>query len=194
MQAPPAAKGTSEGGPRCDGADGYSRPVFGWRCENTESYAQGANYERIEGATSVRECLDACSARPDCTAVSDYLETRTLGACLLERGNCETLSKAGFAEEDGGRTHRRICDDEGVCHFEEIADNFSCGDDAYSGSKVDNVQSIEDCFIACLADPSCTAVLDYFYIQSVPGCYLNTASCDTPIKNYQDGVLYVKCD
>jgi hypothetical protein len=183
----------SEGAPTCDGSGEYSRPASGWRCENTESYAQGPNYERVAGATSVQQCLDACSARPDCTAVSDYSAVRPYTGCFLEHADCETRSKAKFAEEDGGRTHRKVCDGQGMCHFEEVPDNVHCGKDWDSGTKVDDAQSIEDCYGACLQDTSCTAVRDYFYLQSVPGCYLNTSTCDGPVRNFQDGVLYVKC-
>jgi hypothetical protein len=118
---------------------------------------------------------------------------RPASGCFLEHADCETRSKADTAEENGGRTHRKICDRQGVCHFEEIPDNFDCGKDWGSGSKLDDAQSIEDCYGACLADASCTAVRDYFYSQSVPGCYLNTSTCDGPVRNYQDGVLYLKC-
>ena len=107
---------------------------------------------------------------------------------------CDALSKPGFAEEDGGRTHRKRCDQQGVCGYETIADNFGCGQQWSDGVKLEGAQSLDDCLDACRADPSCTAVRDYFYPQQVPGCYLNIASCDTPVTNYQDGSLYLKCD
>ena len=132
-------------------------------------------------------------ARPDCTAVSDYLAMRPASGCFLEHADCDIRSKDVSAEENGGRTHRKVCDDQGTCHFEEIPDNSDCGKDWGIGTRLDDAQSIEDCYGACLADASCTAVQDLFYTQSVPGCYLNVSTCDAPVRNYQDGVLYLKC-
>jgi hypothetical protein len=189
-----AGTGTGGEGGESSCAPGSYSVLGGWRCENTESYAQGANYERVEGATTIDQCLDACDAREDCSAVSDYLQTQVFLGCYLGYSSCDTLSKPIYAEEDGARTHRKICADDGSCHFEAIPGNYGCGSEAGwgNGYEVAGATSIDDCNAACLASSTCQSVIDYFYLEAVPGCYLNTSTCDAPVETFQDARVYVK--
>jgi hypothetical protein len=112
--------------------------------------------------------------------------------CYLDFISCDEPTKPDYAEEDGGRTHEKVCASDGSCTFRELADNYQCGFASPDG-RVETAQSIDDCKALCLMDPACTAVREYFYTADVPGCYLVTTSCDAPVENYQDGVLYPKC-
>jgi hypothetical protein len=181
-----------EGGEPSCGPESYVA-LGGHRCESTESYAQGPNYERVGGATTREECLEVCAARPDCSAVSDYLMLDPFQGCYLDTSSCETFSKPLYAEEDGGRTHQKVCDETG-CRFEAIPGNYGCGDENEwgGGTRLVDAASLDDCKAACLASPTCQSVNDYFYLRAVPGCYLNTSTCEAPVSNFQDGSLLVK--
>jgi hypothetical protein len=148
---------------------------------------------RVDCATSIDECFEACRARPDCTAVADYLEMRPASACALDHDPCDTLTKDPLiAEEDGARAHEKVCEADGSCTFVEIPGNYACGD-WNPERQVMGATSLDDCKALCLDDPACTSVQDWFYSLSVPGCYLVTSSCDAPVLNYQDGILYPRC-
>jgi len=65
--------------------------------------------ERLEGA-SFDECLSACLARSDCSAVLDYhwLEPPDLG-CYLFVSSCDSPTSGAWQEEDGARYYRKVC-------------------------------------------------------------------------------------
>jgi hypothetical protein len=177
----------------CEGGGEYSKAWGGYRCESTESYAQGPNYEKVEGATTLDECFAACNARSDCTAVSDYFEMRPYSGCELVYSSCDSLTRPLSAEENGAMSYEKVCDMDG-CTFERIPGFYECGQDLPPGVALDGAESLDDCKAVCLDDPFCTGVADYFYGFDVPGCYLNVGSCDAPYRSFQDGTLYVKCE
>jgi hypothetical protein len=182
------------GTPSCD-APTYSEKMIGWRCESAESFARGSSYERVDGA-SLDECFAACSARQDCTAVTDFLGFQaTGGVCVLSDADCETPVHLGSAEEDGIRYHRKTCDEQHGCRMEELTDFLHCDDAGGSQVIPGGGLNFAACTAACLADPTCTMVRDTTYLRSIRGCYLTLTSCDAPFRSYQDGLLYVKhCD
>jgi hypothetical protein len=136
--------------------------------------------------------LYVCETRPDCTAVADYLGMRPFQGCALDHDPCDTLTKDSVAEEDGARAHEKVCAADGSCSFVEIPGNYACGS-WFLEPLVDGATSLDDCKALCLDDPTCTSVQDYFYLAEVPGCYLVTSSCDAPVRNFQDGILYPRC-
>jgi hypothetical protein len=77
------------------------------RCE----FSGWPNTVELSGATSLDDCFEACRASPRCTGVVDYfwLGEPELG-CQLYESTCDAPTMPGFAEEDGGKEYRKICE------------------------------------------------------------------------------------
>jgi hypothetical protein len=86
----------------CD-ASGCRFEFLGYwlRCENPDSHV------RVENATSIRDCEEACLSDPNCTAITDYLWLNDVGGCYLFTGSC--VSSKGLPEGDEGQTYRKVC-------------------------------------------------------------------------------------
>jgi hypothetical protein len=56
---------------------------------------------------------------------------------------------------------------------------MQCSDGDY-GEAYSGATSRADCERACIADPACSAVIDYFWITEIVGCYVYTSTCDAP--------------
>jgi hypothetical protein len=203
----PGVGGTSgRGGTSGSGGEGASDPTAGapgcrfealpegYRCENAGSRVQDDTSKRV-GAGALWQCEDACTANPACTAITDYFGETGFEQCNIVRGDCGDAEPNPNGEEDAGKHYRKVCDDFG-CRFEYLGLWMQCsnGDygDAYSGAT-----SRADCERACFADPECGAVIDYFWIAEIVGCYVYESTCDDPqpLPFGDPGRTYVrKCD
>lgn len=71
----------------------------------------GQNTMQVVGATELEDCMARCAATPGCTAVTDYfwLDRPDLG-CWLHLSTCDSPGPEVWAEEDGGKQYRKVCD------------------------------------------------------------------------------------
>lgn len=185
--------GTGEGGHGGEPVtctDDFTQAPSGMRCSDGEAYAQGPTFVLVAGATKLSECLDACRARPDCRAVSDYFTSDVVAACAITHDACDEPAKPIWSEEDGGLTHRKSCDGES-CSYESLG-SFHCAEQPVE-SFVTGATSLDDCIQACDADESCTAVIDYFYLLDVFGhCFMSVGTCSSQLVNAEEGVFHLR--
>jgi len=145
----------------CDGGENYAQSPF------AEWYAPPGNYELCEA-----ECL----ARSNCTAVIDYADTyMPRYGCYVYTTPCDRPSTGDWYEEDAGKDYRKTCED-GPCRFEFLGYWLRC-ENPDSHVRVEGATSIGECEDVCFADPNCTAITDYLWLNEVGGCYLFTGSC-----------------
>jgi hypothetical protein len=53
-----------------------------------------------------------------------------------------------------------------------------CEESGYPHSTlIKGATSIQDCETACLENPDCTSVVDYFWLKSIRGCFLFSGAC-----------------
>jgi hypothetical protein len=159
--------------------DCFDALAKGLRCEGAEAHAQGPYLERVASATMLWQCEEACRQRPDCGGVSDYFQEPALPLCYLDYGSCEPVTMGGWEEEDAGKQYRKVCPAGKPCYLEYLGNWVRC-ESTSSGTSKAVKTNLEDCQAACLKDPTCTGITDYFYLSDVPGCYLYTASCNAP--------------
>jgi len=163
----------------------------GLRCENADRYGQGTNLEKVEAAISLADCQAECLQRPDCSAVSQFANVQPLALCVTRTVPCGTPSTGPWQEEDAGKEYLKVCPPGEACRFDYLGDWIRCEEGASAASVT---TSFQDCQTACLADPNCTAITDYFWIGEVSGCYLNTSTCTAPssLPWEDDGKVYRK--
>ncbi len=156
------------------------KPVgAGLRCEGAEAHAQGPLLERACESTTLSACEELCRHRPDCTGVSDYfVGQQPYDLCYLRHAACGKPATSGWQEEDAGKEYVKVCSAQG-CHLEYLGDWIRC-DDETNAASVSVQTSLQDCATQCLQDPMCTSITDYFYLRSLPGCYLYTGTCSAP--------------
>ena len=82
------------------------------------------------------------------------------------------------AEENASKDYRKVCE-AGRCSLEYLGDWMSC-QDAGTSTELMGATCRADCDRACLADSTCSGVIDYFWIAGIVGCYLYTSTCDRP--------------
>jgi hypothetical protein len=96
------------------------------------------------------------------------------------------MSSAGTADDPdrGGQGGESIAPS-GRCYFEYLGDWIRCeGDNDYPWSRDVVNKSLADCTRACLAQPDCVAVVDYYWMNRPDlGCTLDVSSCSRPGPN-----------
>jgi hypothetical protein len=171
-----AAGGAGQG---AAGAESCFEPLpLGARCENAGSRVQDATSVRVEGADRLEDCERACVARADCTAVTDYFAEPGLSACYLRHVECGDVGTPVWAEEDAGKEYVKVCDEKGRCALAYLGHFRRC--ESAMVTELATATSRADCDAACLADPTCTGVTDFFWLNEIPGCYLYTSTCESP--------------
>ncbi len=198
---PMGQAGESEGGaagegerPNCVGSGDYTVGSEGYHCDSTWSYAQGGEMIKVEGATTIEDCMAACNARSDCTAVSDFFALRAGFGCGVNTGSCKPVVTI-WAQEDGGLDYRKVCPSAGACTMEFLGYDVRCNDVNTAGVRVPGATTRAECEDVCLADPDCVSVYDYTYLDDVIGCWLNVGPCGKLVESYEDGIVYRKiCD
>jgi hypothetical protein len=165
----------------------------GQRCAGAGSRAQDGYSEKIEGATLL-ECEAKCRAEPTCNAVVNYPYEEPLG-CYLRSGPCEDQTIPIWAEEDAGKEYVKVCDETG-CSLPYLGHWMRCGEESYSLVWLDSATVLGDCKAACLDDPNCTSVIDYFWLAEVAGCYLFHEPCSAsePLPYGDPGETFRKCE
>jgi hypothetical protein len=62
----------------------------------------------VEGATSLRDCEEACLARSDCNFIKDFFWLHEIVGCYLFTGACCGVEPLPFG--DLGKGYRKVCD------------------------------------------------------------------------------------
>jgi hypothetical protein len=73
-----------------------------------------------------------------------------------------------------------------TCWFEELGTTTWCEGAGAPNFINPQAESLQDCADACIVEPTCTAIIDWFWLEdySGPPCLLHTAGCE----NTQPGV------
>jgi hypothetical protein len=101
--------------------------------------------------------------RPDCLGVSDYLAGEMLvNACYLRHTPCGKPGTGDWHEEDGAKEYVKVCPSADNCHFEYLGDWIRCEDESPGAVDTSLTSNLQACNSACLTDPTCTSVSDYF--------------------------------
>jgi hypothetical protein len=160
------------------GASGCSFQYLGaeTHCEGAESRAQDDNHELFAEAQEIEDCAAECAAREDCNAIVDYFGEAPLPRCYLGTTNCDNPVQTGSSEEDAGKIYRKECDGDD-CSLEFLGNWLRCAE-TETFVEHEAAEDLDSCVQACLDDPTCTSVADYFWLDSIRGCYLYTGECD----------------
>jgi hypothetical protein len=150
----------------------------GTRCESGAAYALSPLYEWYAPVGNFPLCRDECLARPNCTAVVTYPDiSEPRFTCYVYTTSCDSPGPGDWYEEDAGKDYRKVCDEKGRCRFNYVGNYLRC-EDPDSHEPVPGARSRADCEEACLQNPDCTAITDYFWLNDVGGCYLFSGSCE----------------
>ncbi|MDD9945791.1 MAG: putative metal-binding motif-containing protein [Myxococcales bacterium] len=76
-------------------------------CEEPE---EGNPYVDVPDVTTLEGCMTACLERNDCVAVSDWSWLGLGHGCSLYMGPCDTPRHEAWAEENGARMYRKLCE------------------------------------------------------------------------------------
>jgi hypothetical protein len=170
---PTAGRGGSMGAPRECTFEALPDRI---RCADSAAYAQSSSLEKVPGVTELDACESACEAHGDCTGVVFYPPFETPQRCELYTLPCDAPGPGVSWEENAAKEYRKVCEDE--CRLEFVGLWNRCeGADIDPMVGVPGADSAEDCFEACLANPDCTGVSDYLWLDEVSGCYLATGEC-----------------
>jgi hypothetical protein len=181
-------------GQTCVGNGSYEAPRLGVNCRNWWELVDGDVFVKVESADNIEECLAACDARSDCTAVSDFFGRRASYGCTVSSEPCEPVEPI-WAAEDAGVEYVKVCPVSGACRMDPLGWGVRCDADGGNGSRVAGATSFADCAAICLGDPSCVSADDHSYLNDFVGCFLNVAPCDRMVETYDEGTLYRKiCD
>jgi hypothetical protein len=174
---PTAGRGGSTDGPReCT----FEALPESKRCASSAAYAQSSSLEKVPGVMELEACESACEARGDCTGAVFYPPFVTPRRCELYTLPCDAPGPGLDWEENGAKEYRKVCGD--GCGLEFVGLWNRCeAADIDPMKEVPGADSADDCFEACLTDPDCTGVSDYFWLDEVPGCYLATEPCGSEV-------------
>jgi hypothetical protein len=167
------------------------------RCEDAGSRVQDDTSKRVRRATEIEDCEAKCLARENCTAITDYFSEPGLDACFIRHGSCGAVTSPVWAEEDAGKEYRKVCSARGRCRLQYLGDWQRCDEGASTLEQIAGATSRADCEQACLDSPTCSSVVDYFWIGKIRGCYLYSSECSAPepLPFGDPGVTYRKvCD
>jgi hypothetical protein len=166
----------------------------GTRCDTGAAYAENLFYDWYAPVGNFSLCQEECLARPGCTAVVAYPDiSDPRFTCYVYTTSCDNPSTGDWYEEDAGKDYRKVCDENGRCSFDYVGDLRRCENpDAHE--PVPGATSRDDCEAACMANPDCTAITDYFWLNDVGGCYLFSGACEGTgdLPPGDEGVTYRK--
>lgn len=168
------ARGGGNAGPNC-----RVEPLSqGTRCDTGAAYAQNRFYDWYAPVGNFPSCQDECLARPNCTAVVAYPDiSDPRFTCYVYTTSCDNPGTGDWYEEDAGKDYRKVCDEKGRCSFDYVGDLRRC-ENPEAHEPVPDATSRADCEAACVRNPDCTAITDYFWLNDVGGCYLFSGTCE----------------
>ncbi len=72
---------------------------------------EGAPEEAARRVAPGIDCVALCQDDPYCTGVTDYFWLDEPGfGCYLYRSTCDAPTMPDWAEEDGGKDYKKVCD------------------------------------------------------------------------------------
>lgn len=145
-------------------------------CQGAASRTQDDDHEHFATAEDLEDCAAECAEREDCTAIVDYFEPESLPVCYLSETPCDDPVQPVWAEEDAGKAYKKVCDGDN-CNLEYLGNWQRCSE-SETLVELAGAKNFEDCEQACLEDPDCTSVTDYFWIATIQGCYLYSGACE----------------